>query len=795
VATENTPSHPSPEAESRLRASEERFAGLIDSAPNGIVLVEVNGTIAYANSRAHELFGYDPEELVGQPIESLVPESLGQLHTGHRAGYLAEPRTRPMGVGLELRGRRKDGTEFPIDIGLSSFVSGGRRQVAAIVNDITDRRVAEIALAESERRFRTVLEASPNAIVAIGPDGMITYTNPQVEQTFGYARGDLIGKPIEMLLPEKVHDRHVGHRTAYFDHPTARPMGIGLDLAGRRSDGTEFPVEISLSPVDTGDGRLVFATVVDITARKTAESALAESELRFRTVLEASPNAIVAIDAAGLIAFANPAVQRTFGRPAAEIIGQPIEILLPNAVRERHVGHRTRFLGNPAARPMGIGLDLAGQRADGSEFPVEISLSPVDGPAGLLVFATVVDISGRKALEGQLVQAQKMESIGRLAGGVAHDFNNMLTAIGGYSSLLLTEFDALDPRRSRVEAITQASNKAAALTQQLLAFSRRQVLRPQLMSLNEAVTSIEPMLRPLLGERIRFHLALQDDAGMVTVDPSQLDQIIMNLAVNARDAMREGGTLKIETGRAVFTEPYTIEHFDVLPGVYAMLAVSDTGSGMDRETRQHIFEPFFTTKEGIGTGLGLATTYGIVRQSGGHIWLYSEPGKGTTFKLYFPAADQTMPEETHDGTVAPVSKGRILLVEDEEIVRSFTTYVLERSGFEVLSAQEPAVALEILARGERIDGLVSDVVMPGMSGPELAERLLDERPGLAVVFVSGYTEEAEHLASERRPTVRFLAKPYDPETLVREVHIALEAASAMSGPVGAQDNPPVAGGQ
>ena len=632
-----------------------------------------------------------------------------------------------------------------------------------------------------------VVDASPNAVVGVDGDGRIVYANQQAGVTFGYERDELLGRPIETLLPDHLRDRHVGHREGFRGQATARPMGIGLDLSGRRSDGTEFPVEISLSPVEVDGRRLVYATVVDITARKAAERALAESERRFRTVLEASPNAIVGVDGGGRIVYTNPRVEATFGYRPGELLGRPIEALLPARVAARHRGHRQKFSEHPAARPMGIGLDLAGRRKDGSEFPVEISLSPVETDEGRLVFATVADITARKGLEGQLLQAQKMESIGRLAGGIAHDFNNMLSAIRGYADLVLLDLAAGDVNaldlgdlETSVRAIHNAADRAATLTGQLLAFSRQQVLTPKVIDMRSTVTGIEPMLRRLIGENVRLVLALDPATGRIRADPSQVDQIIVNLVVNARDAMPVGGTVTVETGNTVLSEPYAAEHFDVNPGPYVMLAVSDTGIGMDRDTREHIFEPFFTTKErGKGTGLGLATIYGIVRQSGGHIWLYSEPGRGTTFKLYFPrvraAAERAEPPEAGD---VQRGAGTILVAEDEEAVREFVVRVLERAGYAVLPAANASEALEIASEhAGSIAALVSDVVMPGISGTELAHRIRGDHPGIGLVLLSGYTAETLDLAGLLNDGAAFVGKPFSPDSLVRAVGRAIGSAA------------------
>jgi len=367
----------------------------------------------------------------------------------------------------------------------------------------------------------------------------------------------------------------------------------------------------------------------------------------YREVLEASPNPVLAIDAAGVIRYANPRVATTFGYEPGELLGQPLDLLVPERARARHQEHRKHYLANPVARPIGIGMDVTGRCKDGSEFPIEVSLSTVATPDGPLVFATVIDITARKAVETQVLQSQKLESVGRLAGGIAHDFNNMLAAILGHAELLERDLGA--GRRDRLDAdvalrsvrgINFAAERAGTLTKQLLAFSRQQVVTPEVIEVNGAVRHIEPMLRPLIGETIRLVMKLDPQAGRLTVDPGQLDQILVNLVVNARDAMPAGGTVTIETGSAAFDEPYATEHFEVSAGRFVMIMVSDDGEGMDEETCRHVYEPFYTTKElGRGTGLGLATIYGIVRQAGGHIWLYSEPGKGTTFRLYFPRVD------------------------------------------------------------------------------------------------------------------------------------------------------------
>jgi len=505
-------------------------------------------------------------------------------------------------------------------------------------------------------------------------------------------------------------------------------------------------------------------------------------------VLDASPNAIIAVDGEGRITYANPQVEGTFGYAVAEVLGQRVELLLPERTAAGHAAHRSAYTANPVARPMGIGLDLSARRRDGREFPVEIGLSAIETENGIRVFATVVDITARKAAEAQLLQAQKLESIGRLAGGIAHDFNNMVFAIRGYAEMLAEDLEpgrrgAFDPDLAlrNALAIGEAADRAGDLTMQLLAFSRRQVVMPRVVNLNERIRAIEPMLERLILETIDLHLTLDASAGRIRADPGQLDQILMNLVVNARDAMADGGRITIETGNVVFDDAYAIEHFAVEPGPFVFLAVSDTGHGMDRQTREHIFEPFFTTKGlGRGTGLGLATIYGIVQQAGGHIWLYSEPGRGSVFKLYFPRADMAEPEDDDapiPADAAGIRMGTVLLVEDEATVREMTRQALRRGGWNVIEVASGDEAWQLMeSMVHPIDALVSDVVMPGMSGIALAERVMNLHPSIRVVLLSGYSAETLDLNRIVSRGARFVAKPMS----TRDLLAALDGAPAVA---------------
>lgn len=493
-------------------------------------------------------------------------------------------------------------------------------------------------------------------------------------------------------------------------------------------------------------------------------------------LLESASQAIVSIDRGGRIVLANRRTEEIFGYSGEELLGARIEMLLPESKRATHSRDRDDYFARPRTRPMGIGMDLAGRRKDGSEVPVEVSLSYVELDEGVFAIAFVSDISQRKSLEEQLLHAQKMEAVGRLAGGVAHDFNNMLTVISGYNRMILDELSTLDPLRGYAEEILKAADRAGALTNQLLAFSRRQIMQPRVINVNAVLIQTQKMLQRLIGEDIELVLNLGVNVGNIKADPGHVEQAIVNLAVNARDAMPMGGHLRIETADVVLDENYARTHMGVKPGEFTMIAVSDDGHGMDAETRRHIFEPFFTTKEkGKGTGLGLATVYGIVKQTGGDIWVYSEPGQGTTFKLYFPRVSEPLSEPGGDPAATTRSGGEtVLVVEDEQAVRDLTVRILRQLGYTILTASSGAEALDISeAHGGHIDVLLTDVVMPNMSGRQLADHIQVKRPNTKVLFLSGYTENTVVHHGVLDAGVDFLPKPFSRENLSKKLREVL----------------------
>jgi two-component system cell cycle sensor histidine kinase/response regulator CckA len=489
-------------------------------------------------------------------------------------------------------------------------------------------------------------------------------------------------------------------------------------------------------------------------------------------VLESASEAILSVDRNGRIALVNRRAEEMFGYERAELLGSGIEMLLPEAKRAVHQREREEYFEHPRTRPMGIGMELTGRRRDGSEFPVEVSLNTAETPEGLFAIAFVTDISRRKRLEEQLAHAHKMEAVERLAGGVAHDFNNMLTVISGYTRMILEELSPQDPLREYADEIAKAADRAVAVANQLLAFSRRQLLQPRIVDVNAAITQAAKTLRRLLGKDIQLTLDLEENIPHIKADPNQIEQAVVNLALNSRDAMPEGGRIVVQSAKVHLDEDYAQTNVGIKAGEYVMVAVTDTGHGMTAEVRRRIFEPFFSAKErGRGTGLGLATVYGMVKQCGGDIRVHSEPGKGATFRLYFPKGNGQPPgTKAREEHPEKVEKGEtVLVVEDEAPVRELTVRMLQQLGYNVLSAASgsEAIAINHSFTG-RIGLLVTDIVMPEMNGQQVAEALLRARPGLKVLYVSGYSD---HVVIHRglRPGVEFLAKPFSREALATKL--------------------------
>lgn len=502
-----------------------------------------------------------------------------------------------------------------------------------------------------------------------------------------------------------------------------------------------------------------------------------ESEARLRAIVETALDGVIAMDHKGRIVAFNPAAERIFGFQSAAVIGKDMaDLLIPPSLREAHRNGLAHYQSTGEGPILGQRIEILALHSDGTEFPVELSVTRIGAAEPPSFTGFVRDISERKRIEGQLFQSQKMEAIGLLAGGIAHDFNNLLTAISGYSEMTLRKMPAVDPLRRNIEAVRDAGNRAAALTGQLLAFSRKQVLQPKVHNLNNVVTDLEKMLRRIIRESVEFRIVLDPDLGNIKADPGQIEQVIMNLAINAHDAMPDVGTLTIETKNVYLDEDYVSQHIEIAPGPFVRLSVTDTGAGMDEQTQRRIFDPFFTTKElGKGTGLGLSTVYGIVKQSGGDIMVYSEIGHGTTFKIYIPRVDENVQAlgpavsvEDYSGTET------ILLVEDEEVVRNLTREILTSYGYKVLEAKSGPEALSICdAHSEPIHLLLTDVIMPKMSGSDLKDQMIKNCPDIKILFMSGYTDDSIAHSGILDSDIAFIEKPFSPDSLVRKVRDVL----------------------
>jgi PAS domain S-box-containing protein len=637
--------------------------------------------------------------------------------------------------------------------------------------------------AHEAERLRRFYDALSCGVIVQDATGTLVHANQ--------AARDLLGTTDVIRTGSPDADHRVVHEDGSSAEGDAYPLSRALQT-GRPVRGvvhgvlTGTPSErwclVDAVPVfDPTTGQLVeaIASLTDITQRRRVETALRNTSDTLSALIQASPLAIFAFDPAGKVTSWNAAAQRLFGWSAAEVLGHMLPAIAPEQLPEFRDHHLAVLEGQSF-----IDLEVRWQRRDGTPVTLSLALAPLYGGLSEVrgVIALAADLTERKKLEGQLRQSQKMEAVGQLAGGVAHDFNNLLTAIMGYTSLLLKAVPPDDPKHEDLLEIDRATARATELTQQLLAFSRRQLLQPTVIDLNAVLSDTMRMLGRLLGEHIELAILPETGLGVVKADRGQIAQVIVNLAVNARDAMDGGGKLTLETRNVRLDRAYVSQHPGATEGEFVMLAVTDTGRGMDPATQARIFEPFFTTKErGKGTGLGLSTVYGIIKQSGGMIYVYSEPGRGTTFKIYLPRVMDPGPAEGPALARSANVQGTetVLVVEDEAGVRSLTCRVLQTYGYTVLEAENGGEALLIAEQHPApIDLLLTDVVLPRMSGRTLAERLVRTRPGLRVLHMSGYTDGSIVHHGVLDPGTAFIQKPFTPEALAQKVRAVLEAPAA-----------------
>ncbi len=763
------------EATREVRLQRETLQSILDNMSEAVLVADTNANFLVFNPAAERILGArsegeKPEEWVQRvglfrpdgktlfPVSELPLRRAIQGHSTDDVEVLIRNPNVPRGVLVHSSGRPLRDERGAIRGGIVVF------------RDMTERREA----VERLRKLSHAVEQSPVSVVITDTHGNIEYVNPKFTQVTGYSSDEVLGLTPRILRSGEVPPE------VYRELWTTITAGREWrgEFHNRKKDGELFWEFASISPILDEQGRITHFVAVkeDITERKKAEETLAGREHRFRSLIENAQDIITIIDIEGTIRFQSPAAKRILGRAPEEFVGKSaFDFLHPDDAPGVQAAMR-RIIESPEVPQTSL---FRFRHANGSFRTMEGIGKVLPGGGSPQIVVNSRDVTDSRALEEQLRQAQKMEAVGRLAGGIAHDFNNLLTAIMGYAELATGRLRPEDPSRLELSEIEKAAQRAADLTRQLLAFSRKQVLQPRVISLNRIVSDTDKMLRRLIGEDIELVTLLNDRLGSVKADTGQIEQVLLNLAVNARDAMPKGGKLTIETSEVALDESYSVFHFDVPPGRYVLLAVSDTGTGMDAKTLSHVFEPFFTTKEaGKGTGLGLSTVYGVVKQSGGHVTVYSEPGVGTTFKIYLPRVEG-LPEEAR----RPPRQARqaaatetVLVVEDEEAVRRLVCRSLEAHGYKTLPSARASEALLVCEEhaGE-IHLMLTDVVMPNLSGRELAQRAAAFRPRMKVLFMSGYTDDAIVRHGVLDAGTPFLQKPFTPSALASKVREVLDA--------------------
>jgi PAS domain S-box-containing protein len=759
---------------SALRDSEERYRLVTEHTHDAIFLVDLEGRYTFGNRRLEELTGYRREELIGQSVFMVLTPEGAQAASARRDALLAGD-DRPFFHETEIV--RKDGTRIWAEVSSTSVRENGALIARlGVARDITERKRNESALRESEERFRTIFEQAGVGIAVVAADGRWLRVNQRLCEMVGYTAEELQRLRYQDLTHPDDLDTSLQRRRAMLQ---GEARACSYEERCIHKDGSLVWINLTTSVMRSApaDPRVSIDVIEDISQRKAAETALHESEERFRATFEQAAVGITIVARDGRFLSVNQKLADMVGYSRRELEELRFQDITYDDDLELNLALRRPMVENEAPA---YAMEKRYVHKNGSIVWVHVTASRARDAVGVAGYSIgiIQDITARKQLEDELNHAQRMEGVGQLAGGIAHDFNNLLTVIRARSELAAARLQEADPLRRDLLLIQKTADRAASLTRQLLAFSRKQVLQPKIVALNELITGATDLLKRVIGEHIDLTFVPGAEVGRVRVDPGQLEQVIVNLAVNARDVMPGGGQLTLETANVELDAAYAARHVDMVAGSYVMLAVSDTGTGMSREIQARIFEPFFTTKgPGKGTGLGLSTVYGIVKQSGGHIRVYSELGAGTTFKVYLPRTD-AVPEASaaRASDALPVGTETILLVEDEAEVRGVTREVLEGFGYTVLEAAQAADAMLIARRHVgMIDLLLTDVVMPRTSGRALAEAVAAERPETKVLFMSGYTDDAIILHRVLEPGMHFLEKPFSPPALARKVREALDA--------------------
>ena len=738
-------------AEEKLRQSEGKYRSLVANIPEVAWTMDRERQIIFVSQNVERMSGYTAAELCGEGkslwVQSIHPEDSAKVL---EAFELLFSEGKP--YDFEYRLRHKNGAWlWAHGRSVSTYVIQGVQYADGLLSDITERKLAN----EGLQRLAAIVNASSDAITSASLDGTVTSWNRGAEEVYGYSAAEALGRNIAFVSPLEKQQELLAVLEA-----AAAGRSLTIETQRIRKGGGLLEVSLCISPIKDAAGKVIGISGI---ARNTTARIRAEEQLRLQSAaLEAAANSIVITDREGTIVWVNEAFSHATGFPKDEVLGKNPRIL--------HSGnHDKTFYANLwstiASGRVWRG-EITNRRKDGTLCTEEMTITPVRSSGTDISHFVAIkqDITERKLLERQLQQAQKMEAVGRLAGGVAHDFNNMLGVITGYCELLRMRSGVDNEVLRQVGEIDGAARRAAGLTQQLLAFSRKEVPQPRILDLNELLRKLNSMLRRLIGDEVELIMRCAASAELrVRADQNQLEQIVMNLAVNARDAMPKGGKLIIETDSCELDESYVLHHQPVRPGPYVRLTVSDSGCGMDQEVLSHLFEPFFTTKRaGQGTGLGLSIVYGIVKQSEGYVWAYSEPGQGTTFKIYLPQRNAPQKPAASPPLLESLQGSeKVLVVEDDPGLRMVIREFLNSQGYTVWEADSGPAALGLMGQsGYHPDALITDIMMPGMSGRELADDLTARYQQLKVLYISGYTHDGALQTRVLKEEEAFLQKPF-----------------------------------
>jgi len=759
-------------AEEALRDSEYKFRSLFDLSLQAITLTDVEtGRLIDVNEKFCELTKYKKKEILGR-----TTTECGFYSHQDRNRFIKVLKAKGTVQGLEMDFKVKDGSILTALMFARIIQLRGNPLILTMFFDMTYHKRAEEALRESEEKFRVISNTAVDAILVMDNDGKISYWNPAAERMFGYTSNEAIGNELHIFLaPSRYHEAYIKGFRRFKETGEGPAIGNISEFFAIRKDSTEFPIEVSTSAIQIRGKWHSVGIVRDISDRKRAEHALRESELKYRALFEESKDVIYISTPEGKFLDINPTGVELFGYSSKEELLQ-IDISTDLYI---HPFDRKEFQYILAKQGFVKDYEVMFKKKDGQQLSFLITATAVHNEKGTIIAyrGIMKDITERKRLEQQLLQAQKMEAVGQLAGGIAHDFNNILTAIIGFGTLLKMETDKHDPLHSYVTQILTSAERAASLTQALLAFSRKQIISPKPVNLNEIIRGVKNLLSRIIGEDIELTTILTDKDLTIMADTGQIEHVLMNLATNARDAMPDGGSLIITTDLVSFDYEFIKANGYKKPGLYAFISVEDTGKGMYEEIKERIFEPFFTTKEvGKGTGLGLSMVYGIIQQHDGYINVYSEPVRGTIFRIYLPLI-KSMIDEEHEAILPVIKRGTetVLVAEDDAQVRELVKEVLVGFGYTVLEAQDGEDALRVFfEHKDKIHLVILDVIMPKMNGKEIYDEMKKTRPDIKGIFTSGYDANIIHKKGILEERLPFISKPISPEELLKKVREVLD---------------------